>query len=86
MKHNARVYIAARSRARCEEAIEDLRQQTGHEAYFLPLDLGDLNAVRSAADEFMTYARPRRISCGDMMLNLFLNSKEKELHVLYNNG
>ncbi|KIM76634.1 hypothetical protein PILCRDRAFT_643196 [Piloderma croceum F 1598] len=66
LAHNAKVYIGARSQAKAEEAISKLRELTGKEALFLQLDLGDLKAVKTAADEFL--------------------SKEKELHVLFNNG
>ncbi|KAF8158077.1 NAD(P)-binding protein [Crassisporium funariophilum] len=64
--HNAKVYIAARSQEKVEQAIRDLKAQTGKEAIFLKLDLSDLPSVKAAAEEFM--------------------SKEKELHVLFNNA
>ncbi|PPR07468.1 hypothetical protein CVT26_013438 [Gymnopilus dilepis] len=50
--HNARVYIAARSQVKCEEAIEELKTATGKEAHFLQLDLSDLHSVRNAATTF----------------------------------
>ncbi|KIM74375.1 hypothetical protein PILCRDRAFT_80169, partial [Piloderma croceum F 1598] len=59
-------YIAARSQAKAEAAIEQLQQLTGKKGIFLKLDLASLKAVKSAAEEFL--------------------SKEKELHVLFNNG
>ncbi|KAI0650306.1 NAD-P-binding protein [Trametes meyenii] len=49
---NAKVYIATRSKQRAERAIEELREETGKEALFLQLDLGDLDAVKKAAEEF----------------------------------
>ncbi len=49
---NAKVYIAARSKDRVERAITELREETGGEALFLQLDLGDLNSVKKAAVEF----------------------------------
>ncbi|KIM74352.1 hypothetical protein PILCRDRAFT_14500 [Piloderma croceum F 1598] len=66
LAHNAKVYIAARSQAKAEAAIEQLQQLTGKKGIFLKLDLASLKAVKSAAEEFL--------------------SKEKELHVLFNNG
>lgn len=66
LAHNAKVYIAARSQAKAEEAIKELKEDTGKEAIFLKLDLSDLKAVKAAAEEFQ--------------------SKEKELHVMFNNA
>jgi len=49
---NAKVYMASRSRARAEAAIDDLKRTTGKEAIFLELDLADLDKVTRAAQEF----------------------------------
>ena len=53
LAHNAKVYIAARSREKSEAAIQELRGATGKEAIFLPLDLGDLKSIKAAAEEFL---------------------------------
>ncbi|KAH9836617.1 NAD-P-binding protein [Rhodofomes roseus] len=66
LEHNAKVYMASRSKEKVDAAIKELVQQTGKEAIFLELDLSSLASVRRAAEEFM--------------------SKEKELHVLFNNA
>jgi NAD(P)-dependent dehydrogenase (short-subunit alcohol dehydrogenase family) len=66
LAHNAKVYMSARSQEKAEQAIKDLKEQTGKEGIFLKLDLADLKSVKSAAEEFQ--------------------SKEKELHVLFNNA
>ena len=50
------VYLAARSQDRAKAAIEDLKQTTGKEAIFLPLDLSSLKSVRAAAEEFLRSA------------------------------
>ncbi|OSX56498.1 hypothetical protein POSPLADRAFT_1159937 [Postia placenta MAD-698-R-SB12] len=50
----ALVYLAARSKSKAEEAIKGLKEETGKEAIFLELDLGNLAAVRKAADEFLS--------------------------------
>ncbi|TFK40852.1 NAD(P)-binding protein [Crucibulum laeve] len=50
--HNAKVYIAARSKDKAEQAIQDLKQETGKQAHFLKLDLADLKSVKAAAEEF----------------------------------
>lgn len=52
LEHNAKVYMAARSKERAEAAIQDLKQTTGREAIFLPLDLSNLASVRESAAEF----------------------------------
>ncbi|KAI0747564.1 NAD(P)-binding protein [Fomes fomentarius] len=54
LEHNAKVYLAARSRERAEVAIASLRQVTGKEAIFLELDLASLASVKKAADEFLS--------------------------------
>jgi retinol dehydrogenase 12 len=46
------VYIAARNQKKAEEAIDDLKETTGKEALFLPLDLADLKSVKTAAEDF----------------------------------
>ncbi|KAE9404178.1 NAD(P)-binding protein [Gymnopus androsaceus JB14] len=52
LTHNARVYIAARSKEKAEQAIQELSASTGKEALFLKLDLADLTSVKAAAEEF----------------------------------
>jgi retinol dehydrogenase 12 len=47
------VYVAARSQEKAENAIQDLKTQTGKDAIWLKLDLGDLKSVKSAAEEFL---------------------------------
>ncbi|KAI0630117.1 NAD-P-binding protein [Trametes polyzona] len=49
---NAKVYLATRSQDRAERAIEQLREETGKSALFLPLDLSDLTSVKKAAEEY----------------------------------
>ncbi|EKM54541.1 uncharacterized protein PHACADRAFT_175061 [Phanerochaete carnosa HHB-10118-sp] len=66
LQHNAKVYLAARTRAKAEAAIKDLKDATGRDAIFLELDLANLASVRKAAEEFL--------------------SKERELHILFNNA
>lgn len=56
LEHNAKVYLAARSRERAEAAIQDLQKQTGKTAIFLELDMSSLASVRKAAEEFMRYS------------------------------
>lgn len=53
LQHDAKVYLAARSRERAETAIEDLKKQTGKEAIFLELDLTSFQSIRSAAEGFL---------------------------------
>ncbi|KAJ8087222.1 hypothetical protein PM082_006052 [Marasmius tenuissimus] len=53
LKHNAKVYIAARNRTSAEEAINELLAQTGKEALFVELDLADLKSVKTCAEEFL---------------------------------
>ena len=53
LQHNANVYIAARSKNKAEEVIQELKTITGRDAHFLKLDLSDLKSVKAAAEEFM---------------------------------
>ncbi|KAG5652887.1 hypothetical protein H0H81_003250 [Sphagnurus paluster] len=53
LAHNANVYIAGRSQEKVEEAIRDLKEQTGNEANFLKVDLADLHSVKAGAEEFL---------------------------------
>lgn len=52
LAHNAKVYIAARSQGKAEEAIKDLREETGKDAHFLKLDLADLKSIEAAVKTF----------------------------------
>jgi retinol dehydrogenase 12 len=66
----AKVYLAARSREKAEEAINDIQKSTSvpqsGELIFLSLDLADLAAVKEAAQHFLR--------------------QESTLHVLFNNA
>jgi NAD(P)-dependent dehydrogenase (short-subunit alcohol dehydrogenase family) len=53
LARNAKVYIAARSQERAEQAIEDLKRETGKEGLYLHVDLADLASVKAAAKEFL---------------------------------
>ncbi|KAI0792827.1 NAD(P)-binding protein [Abortiporus biennis] len=66
LNKNAKVYMGARNQAKAEAAIADLKNETGKEAIWLELDLGNLAKVKKAAETFL--------------------SKEKELHILFNNA
>lgn len=54
LQHNAKVYLAARSKEKAEKAIASLKEATGKEAIFLELDLGSLSAVKRSAGEFLS--------------------------------
>lgn len=64
--HNARVYIAGRSRERVDQAIQKMRDETFRnlDLHFLQLDLNDLKSVSNAAETFTTM-EPRL----DLVLN-----------------
>ncbi|TEB33119.1 NAD(P)-binding protein [Coprinellus micaceus] len=53
LNHNAKVYFAARSQEKAEQAIQELKTETGKEGIFLKLDLGDLRSVKASAEEFL---------------------------------
>lgn len=61
LQRNAKVYLAARSRAKAEAAIKDLKDATGKDAIFLELDLSSLASVRKAAKDFLAKERELHI-------------------------
>ncbi|KAH9941562.1 NAD(P)-binding protein [Amylocystis lapponica] len=54
LEHNARVYMASRSKDKADQAVDALKIQTGKDAIFLELDLANLTTVRRAAEEFLS--------------------------------
>ena len=52
---NAKVYLAARSELKAQAALEELEKETGKKAIFQKLDLGDLDATKRSAQEFLEY-------------------------------
>jgi retinol dehydrogenase 12 len=61
-QRGGRVYVAGRSRAKGEEAAASIRASSGNEAvWFLPLDLADLNSVRSCASDFLARREPLHV-------------------------
>ncbi|THH01123.1 hypothetical protein EW026_g1516 [Hermanssonia centrifuga] len=54
LAQNAKVYVAGRNIQKVEEAIRDLKEETGKQAYALQLNLADLKSVKQAAEEFQT--------------------------------
>lgn len=45
--------MACRNAQNAQQALEELKQETGKEALFLELDLSSLRSVRRAAEEFL---------------------------------
>jgi len=52
---NAKVYLAARSESKAQAALDELEKETGKKAIFHRLDLGDLDATKKSAQEFLEY-------------------------------
>ena len=56
LNKGAKVYMAARSKSKADEAIEWIGKETGGKTpMFLELDLANLDSVRRAAEEFKQY-------------------------------
>ncbi|EIN09199.1 NAD(P)-binding protein [Punctularia strigosozonata HHB-11173 SS5] len=53
LARNAKVYLAARDASKAQQAIADLRAETGKDAIFLELDLANLASVRRSAEAFL---------------------------------
>jgi retinol dehydrogenase-12 len=57
-----RVFLAARSPAKGEAAVAEVRAASGNDSvFFLPLDLADLDSVRSAAAAFLARGEPLHV-------------------------
>lgn len=75
---NAKVYVAARSEAKSNQAIEDIQkllpQSTG-QLVFLPLDLADLSTIKATASRFLAAETKLHV----LFNNAGVMSPEKEL-------
>ena len=61
-QRGGRVYVAARSAAKGEAAVADIKAATGSESvWFLALDLADLSSVRACADAFLAREEPLHV-------------------------
>ena len=61
-RRGGRVYVAARSAAKGEAAVADVKAATGSESvWFLALDLADLRSVRACADAFLAREEPLHV-------------------------
>lgn len=86
LKHNATVYLAARSPGKAKEAIDDLKASTGKEARFLQLDLSDLKSIKESARVFTEWGLALHYLQNLYLMELNIKRNEKELHVLINNA
>jgi short-subunit dehydrogenase len=62
--------MASRSQTKAEAAIKELKEQTGKDALFLKLDLGDLKTIKISAAEFL-----RRVSLRLPVLCIYLEQQ-----------
>lgn len=56
LNHNAKVYIACRPSAKTTAAVNELKVltgKTGSSIVVLPLDLSDLDSIKTAVDTFL---------------------------------
>ena len=61
-RRGARVYVASRSRVKGEAAVAAIKAETGSDSvFFLPLDLADLDSVRSCAAAFLALGEPLHV-------------------------
>lgn len=87
----AKVYLAARSKDKYDEALIDIRashSKTVHaQIEFLKLDLSSARSVKEAAEDFKAYVAPLSSPGRQYGHQLMYESRrEKELHILYNNA
>lgn len=74
--------MGARDSEKSRAAIQHLKEETGKDAFLVPLDLSDLHQVRKAAEEFLRYELLRLTTSN----SLRFYSKENRLDVLLNNA
>jgi len=61
-RRGARVYVASRSRVKGEEAVSAIKAGSANgSVWFLPLDLADLDSVRSCAAAFLALGEPLHV-------------------------
>jgi retinol dehydrogenase-12 len=61
-RQGGRVYVAARSPGKGQEAVASIKAATGNDAvFFLPLDLADLSSVRACAAAFLDRGEPLHV-------------------------
>lgn len=65
---NAKVYLAARSESKAQAALEELEKETGKTAIFHKLDLGDLDATKQSAEEFLQYVSRLLVPSGRLII------------------
>ena len=69
LRRHAVVYIAGRSQAKADVAVEDLKERTGQQANFIELDLASLHSVRKAVEAFLRCVRELHLSLDSGLLN-----------------
>jgi len=61
-RQGGRVYVACRSREKGQAAVAGIKAAAGTDAvWFLPLDLADLDSVRTCASEFLARSEPLHV-------------------------
>jgi len=61
-QRGGRVFLTARSTAKGAAAVAEIKAATGNDAvFFLPLDLADLDSVRSCASAFLARGEPLHV-------------------------
>src|SRR5580658_1271957 len=61
-QRGGRVFVASRSAAKGEAAVADIKASSGNDSvWFIPLDLADLDSVRSCAAEFLARGEPLHV-------------------------
>jgi NAD(P)-dependent dehydrogenase (short-subunit alcohol dehydrogenase family) len=82
LKHNAKVYLAARNATKANTAIAELpvedETRTGKDTIFLQLDLADLTAARKSAEEFLSCVLSL---CLDQVFADYFVRKKSQLHL-----
>jgi retinol dehydrogenase-12 len=51
LNHNCKVYIVGRDQSKADKTIAALRSDTGKDAHFIKMDLGNLKSIKAASEE-----------------------------------
>jgi len=51
LTHNCKVYISGRDQSKAGKTITALKSETGKDAHFIKMDLGNLQSIKAAAEE-----------------------------------
>ena len=74
--------MASRNKQKAEEAIADLKRETGKEAIFLELDLADLRSIKNTVHTFQSYVKVPDHGNFSLSLIIFSQTRAASSHLV----